>query len=192
MLERVYAGIDPSITNTGVVLLGEDGELVAAINGSVAYAKKKFSYNIERYLVQASYIAGELAKYRIAASAYEDYSMNSIHRVYDLAEYGGVLKRELLMIGVKPWLVPPTVNKKFATGHGDAGKEMVAKQAINECPALLNLGKRKLTNDITDAFFLAKYALYRSSPSVAATIDLGNKALRTRLEIVQEAKHGHQ
>jgi hypothetical protein len=70
-------------------------------------------------------------------------------------------------------------NKKFATGYGYAEKYMMMEQAANECQQLAGA-----SDDICDAYFLAKYALYASDPHKAARLDRGNPHLRTRLELV--------
>ena len=179
---KVFAGIDPSITNTGLVILDEKSNLVKAVNGNTAYKKKKFCSYIERYLCQVNYIVQILSDYEIIAIGYEDYSYNSVHKAYSLGEYNGILKGKLYeALGVSCFLIPPTTNKLFAVGNGFASKELVSKQAKSECTAFGNP-----TTDITDAYFLAKFVFYRHDPEQAVITDKGNSNLRTRLECVRK------
>ncbi len=180
----VYVGIDPSISNTGVVVLSERGSLLAAFDGKQAY-RGKIAYDIARYLAQAEFIAAKLKDYDISGIAYEDYSFGSIHRGMSLAEYGGILKAALYRL----WpsvitLVAPCTNKKFATGCGQAGKERMANQALLECPEL----GQDASQDIFDAYFLAKYALYSHCRENAHALDRKHPLLRKRLELTMEEK----
>ena len=133
----MYAGIDPSVHNTGVVVLHSTGALACNFNGKEAYTRKKFATDIERYICQADYIVQRLQQYSIHSIGYEDYSFNSVHRAFTLAEYGGILKAKLHeTLHVPLLLISPLGNKKFATGYGYAEKHMVMRQAIAECADL--------------------------------------------------------
>lgn len=181
---KVFAGIDPSITNTGVVCVGEDGALVAAFNGHDAHMCRKSMSDVQRYAAQAERISEFLSDYDVAACGYEAYSFGSVHRAYSLAEYGGVLKYRLHLLGVVPTLIPPTVAKKFGTGRGDADKIMMSEQAVMECPGLAAAGV--FSDDVCDAWFLARMAWYASSPTRAARLERGSQLLRTRLGLVHQ------
>lgn len=184
---KYFAGIDPSITNTGVVVLDEHGQVALAFNGKESYARpyKRGAYDIDHYQRQADYIGGKLRPYALRAIAIENYSYGSIHKGLCLGEYGGVLKYVLRQVfpAIQPLLVAPTRNKLFATGNGGAGKDPVKVSAMLDSQALSDLGK-KLTDDICDAYFLAKYAWYATMPKQAAQAELGQPLLRTRLELV--------
>ena len=176
----MYAGIDPSVRNTGVVVLHDTGELACSCNGKEAYRGKNFATDVARYICQADYIVRHLQQYDIRSIAYEDYSFNSVHRAFTLAEYGGILKARLHeALHVPLLLVSPSTNKKFATGYGYAEKHMVMRQAIAECADLYDA-----SDDICDAYFLAKYALYKDNAALAVRLDKGNDNLRLRLEVV--------
>lgn len=177
---QVFVGVDPSITNTGVVVLDTNGSTVTAFDGNEAYKHTKHKVDIARYMCQAQYIADRLREYDIQAIGYENYSYNSIHKSYSLGEYNGILK--LFLYELHPLdlhLIAPLTNKKFAVGNGQAAKELVQQQAVAESP---ELAQRSF--DITDAYFLAKYVFYRMFPDKAVHLDKGNRNLRTRLEMV--------
>ena len=95
----------------------------------------------------------------------EDYSFGSKGKVFNLAENCGLLKYMLYKNGYKFFTVPPTVVKKFATGKGNATKELMYDTFVKE--TILNLHlilspTTKLgspTTDIVDAWYIAKYLI---------------------------------
>ena len=182
MSNSIFVGIDPSVTNTGVVVLNEKGSLVLCFDGKTAYTEKKYEYDIDRYKTQADYIVSNLKSINAntISIAYEDYAFNSVHMAFTLGEYGGILKVKLLeAFNTGILLVAPMSNKKFATDYGYADKNLMMEQAGKECPELI--GK---SDDICDAYFLAKYAWYKNNPEYAAKMEKGNPYLRARLETV--------
>ena len=187
-----YAGIDPSITNTGIVLLAEDGSLTGAIN-SRKYDDDKTLDGVLRYARICVCLCNALKATtdRNFLAGYEDYSFGSTHRAFSLAEFGGILKKSLYDAGARGIsLFAPAWNKKFATGNGTAGKEQMMEQAVAECPQLKEACPGKeLTSDVCDAYFLAKAAWYLGTPAEAVVKNESNRArLRPRLEMVKEWK----
>lgn len=175
-----YIGIDPSITNTGIVVLDSDGKLIKAADCKLAFKNKKFDSDIQRYMGIANYVVSNFPLDKELLIGYENYSFNSVHRGYSLAEYGGILKSTILRLFPKTTitLIAPTANKKFATGSGNATKNMMVKQANSESAEL-----QTISDDICDAFFLAKFTFYMAQPELAAQQDLGIPHLRQRLEM---------
>lgn len=190
-MRKAFVGIDPSVSNTGVVCLDMDGRFRAALNGRDLVDRRQ-AYGIRRHVDQVAGICRFLADFSIIALAYEDYSYGSVHRAYTLAEFNGILKAGLLDILPPPLFVAPTVNKKFATGYGQAAKEDVIFRVENECPELANLPKKQRTSDICDAWSLARMAWYVNMPEHAATIDFGCDLLRTRLEVAASIREKYQ
>lgn len=190
-MRKAFAGIDPSVSNTGVVCLDMDGRFLAALNGRDLVDRRQ-AYGIRRHVDQVTGICRFLAEFSIVALAYEDYSYGSAHRAYTLAEFNGILKAGLLDISPHLIFVAPTANKKFATGYGQAAKEDVVSRVENECPELANLPKKQRTSDICDAWSLARMAWYVNMPEHAATIDFGCDLLRTRLEVAASIREKYQ
>lgn len=86
-------------------------------------------------------------------AALEGYSYDSVGRVFELGEIGGVIKVLLHERGIKYVVVPPVLLKKFATGTSYASKEdMIA--------ACKERGVHVPDDDDNqaDAFFLAHVA----------------------------------
>lgn len=184
MKQSCVAGVDPSITNTGVVVLDADnGRLLCAFDGRKGCAGLKTKNDIARYVAQTKFIGAWLSEYEIRKVAYEDYSFGSTHRAYSLAEFGGILKarlNELCMDGIT--LVAPTQNKKFACGDYLASKVKMRESALAECSELGG----SPSFDICDAYFLALFAWYRENPKAAARLHSGNRHLRMRLEMTRK------
>ena len=189
-----YVGIDPSITNTGIVILGEDGGLLGCANSRAADDKRLepiLRYGrISEAVVDAMFDVTRGSGYATLIVGYEDYSFGSVHRSFALAEFGGILKKSLYDAGVKSiQLFAPTWNKKFATRDGMASKERMQEQAMRECPAIAALPRGESTSDVCDAYFLAKAAWYAGEAADAIVRCETNKALlRSRLEMMKEWK----
>ncbi len=84
-------------------------------------------------------------------AALEGYSYDSVGRVFELGEIGGVIKVLLLERGIKYVVVPPVILKKFATGTATASKEAMLS-------ACTERGARPADDNQADAFFLAHVA----------------------------------
>lgn len=93
----------------------------------------------------------------------EGYAFNAVGRVFQIAENTGILKYKIWQTGTQCITVPPTVIKKFATGKGNANKELLNEFFEKEtCLGLKNT--LKLTSkqwnpssDIIDSYFVCKY-----------------------------------
>lgn len=187
MTDTVFLGIDPSITNTGVVLLGSDGRLLTAYDGkTVKHSVPDTVTGMDsafRYMAQVQGILGEVKRHaagKRVVIGFEDYAFNATHQAFSLGEYGGVLKVALAEFGkehgVVMHLLAPTHVKKFGAGNGMAAKEEMMRVAMEECPEL-----SEATSDVCDAYFMAKIVLYRTDPVLAVAVDRGNPLLRHRL-----------
>mgnify|MGYP003344869967 FL=1 len=97
----------------------------------------------------------------------EDYSMGSKGKVFHIAENTEVLQFKLYKMNKNYDKVPPTTLKKWASGKGNATKEIMYKSFISseniDLIDLLGFSKKnKLSSpitDIVDSFFLCKYAI---------------------------------
>lgn len=93
----------------------------------------------------------------------EGYSMGSIGRVFNIAENAGLLKHYLYKNNIDYTVVAPTVIKKFATGKGNANKQLL--QAVFEETTGYYIKKKLLlsekqwnpSSDIIDSYYICKY-----------------------------------
>ena len=92
----------------------------------------------------------------------EDYSFASTGRTFQIGEHFGLLKYKMRR-GIIPFeTVPPTVLKKFATGKGNAKKELLNEQFIIDTgwDVKKELGQTDKqwnpSSDIIDSYYLAE------------------------------------
>lgn len=92
----------------------------------------------------------------------EGYSMGSTGRVFNIAENAGLLKHYLWKWNYSYNIIPPTVIKKFATGKGNANKQLLQDCFEQETKYYI---KKKLSltdkqwnpsSDIIDSYYICK------------------------------------
>ena len=188
-MNKFFIGVDPSLTNTGVVVLNLDGGLEFLRNSKqssfMQEAKKKDVYSrliaLQKFMEEV--IAEVPGKIYVG---YEDYSFDSVNKAFTTGEIGGVLRTTLLKRGIPVVMLRPSALKKFATNQGFSDKEKMKARAATEDSFFSLLHANTFTSDIADAYFLAKAAWYKFAPEQAATLDT-NKTLR-RLRLMTVAK----
>ena len=119
--------------------------------------------DIERFNNIASYFVNILrSSWNPLKIFIEDYSMGSKGRVFGIAENTAILKYKLYEAELPFTTIPPTVIKKFATGKGNADKDMMYKAFIGRNnPDIMKFYAEKSTkvgspvSDIVDAYFIA-------------------------------------
>jgi hypothetical protein len=80
-------------------------------------------------------------------------------------------------------MVPPTLLKQFAAGHGQADKHEMVSLAKKESKVLQELPSNICTNDVCDAYFLAKFTWYKKDPESVVKNEVCKDRLRHRIEI---------
>ena len=139
-----FLGIDQSLNATGLCRLGPDGAV--QLRATVDPEKRLDGPR----LVFIKQVVASLLEH-VEFAAMEGYSYDSVGRVFELGEIGGVLKVLLIERNVPYIIVPPVLLKKFATGNTSATKEQMIKAAQERAfhPA---------DDNQADAFFLAHIA----------------------------------
>lgn len=162
-----FIGIDPSITNTGLVILNEAGVLCGAFNfrkifvklhRSIAYKESTIKRiykmdNILRHILQMLNEANNNIKPNLFIGI-EGYSYGSIGKLAQIGELCGSYKLIALSWGVDCLVIPPNNVKKYATGSGLADKQTVMQYASKEL-SQYGLTAKQFTSDICDAYFIA-------------------------------------
>lgn len=137
-------GIDPSLTSTGVCRLNRDQYEVSCI-------KIKGSDGVARLWALKQRVLQQLQDFRPDLVVIEGYSFGSKGRgVFQLAEWGGVLRLALYESGFRTLEVPPTSLKKYVTGKGNSPKEQMILGAYKK------FGVEFASNDECDAYCLAR------------------------------------
>lgn len=179
----LYAGVDPSISNTGIVVLNCSGEVIKAVNTKHTKTSDDYYLKLRDIAKHVSDVlreeTGEVLVY------YEDYSFSSVNRTYRLGELGGVLRTELVAQFGAIHLVAPRLLKKFAVNNGAADKVPIIAEALAESTWLSELPKRQLTSDLCDAYFLARMGWYIDNWDNITTLETNKKFLRQRIETMR-------
>jgi len=158
------AAIDPSLTSTGVCVGTTNDDLQINCVGSKPRGKTVLD-RIRRY---EGLIAGILAhvdavRPRLILIEEYAYSKNMGAQMY-LGEFGGLLRYHL--VDYTPHVIEVTASclKKFATGKGNAPKDVVMAHVAQRYGRLFN------NNDEADAFVLFQMALCIAGRQEPATI----------------------
>lgn len=150
-------GIDPSLTSTGIVVLrGNKVELAVTTKNKPALGTiERVRLIYERIVdIQENLTDGE--KWQAPdLIVIEGFSYGSKGRsVFDIAYLGWRIREELEWLKEQdniPWLeVPPSQLKKFATGQGNANKEIILQQVYKRW------GVEFSDNNQADAYVLAQ------------------------------------
>lgn len=141
----MYAGIDQSLNGTGLCLRDADG---------VVHTAQTIDPGKLRDVQRLAYVKARVMSFlsdRVKFVAFEGYSYNSVGRVFELGEIGGVLRLLVHEHGLPYVVIPPLVLKKFATGNPAADKEDMVSFARQA-------GFAARDDNQADAFFLAEIA----------------------------------
>lgn len=131
----------------------------------ICHEYPSYSSAIERYDKLASWTLENLVWYtgRVQKVFIEDFAFSATGRVFNIAENVGVLKKRLYDAKISFECIPPTVIKKFATGKGNAKKEVMYDAFYQESkvdlqsslsPKSKNIGNP--VSDIVDAYYITK------------------------------------
>ena len=150
-------GIDPSLTSTGIVVLrGNKVELaVTTKNKPELGTIDRVRLIYERIVCVAESLTDGEKWQAPDLIVIEGFSYGSKGRsVFDIAYLGWRIREELERLRTEdniPWLeVPPSQLKKFATGQGNANKEIILQQVYKRW------GVEFSDNNQADAYVLAR------------------------------------
>lgn len=150
--ERLYLGIDPSLTSTGLAVLNDQGHyrLQSLQPGKSLRGVPRLVWLAERVAVALSE-AKLSSPHGFTCAAIESYAYGGRGDLTGLAEAGGVIRLELGKQGLCVLSVPPASLKCYTTGHGFASKEAMTTWASRQAYT------GELTNDTADAMALAAF-----------------------------------
>jgi crossover junction endodeoxyribonuclease RuvC len=135
-------GIDASLTGTGVVLLSDNVKDHRRIESKNTGVKRLIEIeDILKNIVDAV---------PIDLVVIEDYAYSKGNQAHQVGELGGVIRRMLFKKMQKWIVVAPSQVKKFATGKGNANKDLVLMNVYKKW------GVEFSSSDEADAFVLAK------------------------------------
>ena len=146
--------------------LSKIGKITKNIKG---YAYPHFESDEERFdLISGWAIEQIIEKHSSAIEtpyvAIEGYAYGATGQVFNIAENCGMLKHKLYKKGIDFHVVAPTTIKKFATGKGNANKEMMYESWLQETDhnihTIISPKSKSIGNpvsDIVDSYFIARY-----------------------------------
>ena len=171
---RLTVGIDPSLTATGVVL-GIGNEFLAARCIRVKQLGQQIQHRFMRMRAIAARVIDTVDAVRgeMPITVYiEGYNYGSKTAGATLAEFGGILRNELLLrLECDLIEIPPKSMKKAVSGNGNADKAMIGR-AIRD-----RWGVTGLSEDEADAFGLWRFGLVVSG-FIAAETDAEREAVQ--------------
>lgn len=119
----MVVAIDPSLTSSGVAFGAKTPALRSWKPGKLRGPRR-----LEWFFNQTLDTIRTLKPAVVAIEGYAFSSRNS--HAHGLGELGGVIRLATVMCAVPVLEVPPTKIKKFATGKGNANKQMVLTEAV--------------------------------------------------------------
>ena len=123
---------------------------------------------MQRYQNITTWVMGIITSNKVDSVYIEDYAFAATGRVFHIAENTGILKYNLWQNSIPVTTVPPTVIKKFATGKGNANKELLQEHFITETGLdikthlQLTLKQWNPSSDIIDSYYISKYGVFEN------------------------------
>lgn len=164
--------IDPSISCTGLAF-GSNAEDVDVLSIASRPTSDAVAKRIARFEQLVGAINQRLDPLEISLIVIEGYSFGSQGKQHTLAEFGGILRWNLLDHCPRVLEVAPTALKKFATGNGNAKKDLVMAHVAQRW------GKLFQNSDQADA-----YVLYRMGLVIVGREKADNEAQREAVKKV--------
>lgn len=124
----------------------------------------KYNTEMQRYCQLADWTVNSIVKFnnRPKTVFIEDYAYAATGRVFTIGENMAILKYFLTDWGIRYQMVPPTVIKKYASGKGNANKELMHDSFMSDTRR--NLSEEFQTkhdknpvSDIVDSYWVCKY-----------------------------------
>ena len=145
-------GIDQSLTGTGIVVLDSKKSMI--FKKLIVTKPKDFDQEIERLIHIREEIKKINKSFNIKLSVLEGFGFGARgDAIFQLAGLGYLIREYFYTENIPLKIVPPTTLKKFITGRGNCGKDLI----------LLNVYKKwgvEFTDDnLADAYGLAMYGL---------------------------------
>jgi hypothetical protein len=124
-----------------------------------------YNQEIQRYETIADWAVDKVTG--CSQVALEGYAYNATGKVFHIAENTGVLKYKLYQKSLPVDVFTPSVIKKFATGKGNASKDLMYESFLEDTGVPLSqfmgINKDKIKSplsDIVDSYFICKYLRY--------------------------------
>ena len=143
-----FLGIDPSLTNSGLVFIDDSYAIIDMIKFHVSAVGVERLFHLQNKLLEV------LDKYTtIRQICVEGPALRETGRIFDLGQWAGILYLELYKRGIHFTVVAPLQLKKYVSAIGkNQGKQVVILDVFK------NFGEEIRDNDLADAYVLARIA----------------------------------
>ena len=116
---------------------------------------------IEKYRWISNWAIDVITRYEVTEVYIEDYAFAATGRVFNIGENTGILKYRLDRMDVPVVSVAPTQIKKYATGKGNANKELMRSNFEEQTGVFLqdimeHTGENPIS-DIIDSYYIRTY-----------------------------------
>lgn len=175
--KELYIGLDLSLNSTGLVILDQDGDVVfervyesntkrGKKNNNERTGTPRLEWLADSVVGDICNVTGDMGV--LLSNCFpciEGYSMGSKGgRLANIGEWGGICRLGLYRLGMNTPIVPtPHQLKKFVTGKGAGGKELMMLHAFKKW------GVEYVSHDINDAYCLAQMARYAADSTIDRT-----------------------
>lgn len=136
----------------------------AAIPNIIVDKYPEYKTDIARYNALADWALHKIIKFnrRPEMIYIEDYAYAATGRVFNIAENMAILKNKLTYAGMRYIMIAPTAIKKFATGKGNANKELMFESFLSDTgrdleTELVVKRDKNPVSDIVDSYWICKY-----------------------------------
>lgn len=168
----VHEGEEWSVDNCNFLFLAKrkkyHGDFVCA-NGSTIQGLETYTgvgLDVERFSFQSAHFMAYLDMFeRVDEVAIEGYAYGARGKVFNIGENTGILKYDIIREGYNLGVLQPGEVKKFATGKGNATKQMMYDAWYEETN--INLGSlldcipdKGPVNDVVDSYYICKLAWF--------------------------------
>lgn len=165
----VHIGKEWAYENCTFYYLTGNKRLEAVLPRITGLLHREYESPQERYNNLATWALTNLNKHDVTNVYLEGYAFSATGQVFQIAENTGVLKDRLWKGEWRYDIVPPTVIKKFATGKGNANKELIQESFMKETgvdiKALLGQTPKQWnpSSDIIDSYYICKYGFQQEN-----------------------------
>ena len=157
-MKKIFVGIDPSLTSTGLYMFNRQGNEQKPIFAQIDTKPTMFNGSINRCLYISDIIDNVIAQNisnenEIGLIVCQDYFVGRQQGVViQLAELGTIIRYKLLLKGYPLCVVSPKTNKKYVTGNGNAKKQKMIQEVQSKW------GFKASTDNLADACGMAHFA----------------------------------
>ena len=129
--------------------------------GSYLPKNTYFHDPIGKYKYISSWAMDVLNSYDVENVCLEDYAYAATGRVFNIGENTGILKYRMQARDIYWTTVAPTEVKKYATGKGNAGKELMLSNFITQTGVdlrnVMGYAGSNPISDIVDSYFICNF-----------------------------------